>query len=96
MWLPSLAPRFVRLRVDTGRSLPEQVSRSSPREGLRSWRIPLRGPRDEYLPVRQWAGRETEMRRLVSWTRKVSKGLLVGHACVACAMVRFIFTWLSD
>ena len=35
---------------DTGRSLPFQVSDSFPREGLRSWRIPLRGPRDEYPP----------------------------------------------
>ncbi|TBU62592.1 hypothetical protein BD310DRAFT_986793, partial [Dichomitus squalens] len=42
-------------------------------EGLRSWRIPFRGPRDKYLPaLRLWllglrlrAGRETKMRGLV-------------------------------
>ena len=44
-----------------------------PREGPWSWRIPLRGPRDEYLLLavfgridpRRRAGRETEMRGLV-------------------------------
>ncbi|TBU65417.1 hypothetical protein BD310DRAFT_911311 [Dichomitus squalens] len=34
----------------------EQVRLLFPREGLRSWRIPFRGPRDKYLllPVPGW------------------------------------------
>ena len=69
MWLPPIAPLLVRIPQDTGRDLPEQVSDSFPREGLRSWRIPLRGPRDEYLPIglamADWQGNRNARIRLL-------------------------------
>lgn len=74
------APSVVRVLQASGQKLLKNESISSqrwegecflfPREGLLSWRIPFRGPRDKYLLVCGLSGRrmggETKMRFLFS------------------------------
>ncbi|RPD76879.1 hypothetical protein L226DRAFT_569119 [Lentinus tigrinus ALCF2SS1-7] len=44
--------RYCQQRLPAGREAKVGRFSSFPREGRMSWRIPLRGPRDEYLPAR--------------------------------------------